>query len=136
METVPTTARNSISIKIGGVGPFSIMNNLWQKLFYARCEDLSLRPNEKQMKRFIKSMDKHTKKRRLQLSEMGMGSKSAQVLGQIIRIGSNINEWIHIDLSMNKLGANIAPIVQGLKHNTKLVSLKLSNNEIGGAANI
>jgi hypothetical protein len=67
---------------------------------------------------------------------MGMGSKSAQVLGQLIRIGSNINEWIHIDLSMNKLGANIAPIVQGLKHNTKLVSLKLSNNEIGGASNI
>jgi|LauGreDrversion4_2_1035121.scaffolds.fasta_scaffold22997_6 hypothetical protein len=65
MDTVPTTARHSLSTKIGAGAPFSLMNNLWQKLFYARCEDLSLRPNEKQMKRFIKSMEKHTKKRRL-----------------------------------------------------------------------
>ena len=67
---------------------------------------------------------------------MGFGFKSSPVLSQLIKVGSAFANWTHIDLSMNKLGTNLEPVIKGLKGNTRLVSLRLSNNEIGGAQNI
>lgn len=54
------------------------------------------------------------------------------VLSQLIRVGSSIADWTHIDLSLNKLGTNLAPVVASLKMNSQLVSLRLSNNDLGG----
>ena len=84
------------------------------------------------MMRFIKGIEKHSHRRRLILNEMGFAYKSAAILSQIIRVGSNIADWSHIDLSLNKLGTNLAPVITSLKLNTKLVSLRLTNNDLGG----
>jgi len=62
-----------------------------------------------------------------------MGFKTAPVLSQLIKVGSAFANWTHIDLSLNKLGTNLEPVIKGLRANTKLVSLRLSNNEIGGS---
>ena len=67
---------------------------------------------------------------------MGFGFKSAPVLSQLFKVGAAFANWIHIDLSLNKLGGNLEPIVKGLRGNNRLVSLRLSNNEIGGSQNI
>mmetsp|Transcript_21122 Transcript_21122/g.20300 ORF Transcript_21122/g.20300 Transcript_21122/m.20300 type:complete len:93 (+) Transcript_21122:295-573(+) len=37
-----------------------------------------------------------------------------------------------VDLSSNRLGANLKPIIDALKTNSRIVSIKLSNNEISG----
>jgi len=50
----------------------------------------------------------------------------------LIKVGSAFADWTHVDLSLNKLGTNLEPVIKGLRANTKLVSLRLSNNEIGG----
>lgn len=70
-------------------------------------------------------------KRKLIMKEMGFATRSATVLSQLIKVGANIARWTHIDLSMNKLGTNFEPVVRALKVNTQLVSLHLSNNELG-----
>ena len=67
---------------------------------------------------------------------MGFGFQSASVLGSIIKLGSNLANWTHIDLSLNKLGLNLSLVINGLKANTKLVALRLSNNELGGRDHI
>lgn len=81
-------------------------------------------------------MIKHNQSHKLILTEMGFGFKSSPVLSQLIKVGSAFANWTHIDLSMNRLGTNLEPVIKGLKGNTRLVSLRLSNNEIGGAQNI
>jgi hypothetical protein len=83
------------------------------------------------MQQFLKRTEDNTRRRKIIMKEMGFGLKSAPVLCQLIRIGSNIAQWTHIDLSMNKLGLNFEPVVKGLKLSTHLVSLRLSNNELG-----
>ncbi len=112
------------------------MQQAWSRLFEARCEDLSLKANEKQLQRFLKGVEKHNHSKKLVLNEMGFGLKSAPLLSQLIKVGNAFADWTHIDLSLNKLGQNLEPIVKGLRQNTNLVSLRLSNNEIGGAQNI
>jgi Ran GTPase-activating protein (RanGAP) involved in mRNA processing and transport len=51
-------------------------------------------------------------------------------------VGAAFADWTKIDLSLNKLGSNLEPVVKALRGNTKLVALRLSNNEIGGSQNI
>ena len=62
-----------------------------------------------------------------------MAFKSGPVLSQLIKVGNAFANWTHIDLSLNKLGTNLEPVIKGLKANTRLVALRLSNNEIGGS---
>jgi hypothetical protein len=76
---------------------------------------------------------KHNQSHKLQLSEMGMSVKSAPVLSQLIKVGAAFADWTKIDLSLNKLGGNLEPVIKALKGNSKLVALRLSNNEIGGS---
>ena len=64
---------------------------------------------------------------------MGLALKSSNVISQLIKVGNAFAEWTHIDLSMNKLGINLEPVIKGLRSNTKLVQLRLSNNELGGS---
>lgn len=59
-------------------------------------------------------MEKFSSNRKLIFNEMGLGLKSAQILSQIIKIGGSISKWTLIDLSLNKLGANLGPIIGGL----------------------
>jgi len=79
---------------------------------------------------------KHNKSHKLVLSEMGMSFKSAPVLSQLLKVGLAFAHWTTIDLSLNKLGCNLEPVIKALKGNSKLVALRLSNNEIGGNQNI
>jgi hypothetical protein len=51
------------------------------------------------------------------LNEQSFGSKSANVISHLVRLGGSVADWTHIDLSFNKLGLNLAPIISGLKHN-------------------
>lgn len=73
------------------------------------------------MTRFLSKVEKHGTKKKLVLREMGLGLKSAPIISQIIRMGNSLAEWSHIDLSFNKLGSNLAPLILGLKKNVNLV---------------
>jgi Ran GTPase-activating protein (RanGAP) involved in mRNA processing and transport len=66
-------------------------------------------------------MQKYQFSKRLTLNEMGLSSKSAPVIGQLLKVGNAFADWTHVDLSMNKLGSNLEPVIKGLKGNTKLV---------------
>ena len=67
---------------------------------------------------------------------MGFGVRSANILTQVLKVGGNVSDWTHIDLSLNKLGLNLGPVLSGLKQNSKLVSLRLSNNDLGGSSQV
>lgn len=75
------------------------MHQAWSRLFEARCEDLSLKANEKQLQRFLKGIEKHSHSNKLILNEMGLGFKSAPVVSQLIKVGNAFADWTHIDLS-------------------------------------
>jgi Ran GTPase-activating protein (RanGAP) involved in mRNA processing and transport len=61
---------------------------------------------------------------------MGFGIGSSEILGTILRKCKGLT---HLDLTLNRLGNNLKPLVDGIKVNTRIVSLKLSNNEIVGS---
>ena len=84
----------------------------------------------------MKTVSKYQFIKKLALNDMGLAFKSAPALGQLIKVGNAFADWTHIDLSMNKLGANVEPVIKGLRGNTSLVELRLSNNELGGSQNI
>lgn len=131
-DTLENETDRAVLSRRVSVGPHSMVLKLLTQLFEARNEDLEIvRKNTKQMEQFIKRAETNSIKRKLIMKEMGFGNKSATVLSQLIRVGANIAKWTHIDLSMNKLGINFEPIVRALKVNTQLVSLRLSNNELG-----
>jgi hypothetical protein len=67
---------------------------------------------------------------------MGLSFKSAPAIGQLMKVGNAFANWTSIDLSMNKLGSNLEPVIKGLRGNSSLVELRLSNNELGGSQNI
>jgi hypothetical protein len=67
------------------------------------------------------------------LNDMGFGLKSSLVLSQLLKVGGSISDWTHVDLSMNKLGLNLVPVLSGLRQNTKLVSLRLANNDLSSS---
>lgn len=52
---------------------------------------------------------------------MGLSSKSAPVVSQLLKVGNAFADWTHIDLSMNKLGTNLEPVMKALRSNTRLV---------------
>ena len=49
------------------------------------------------------------------LNDMGFGSKSSLVLSQLLKVGGSVSDWTYVDLSMNKLGLNLAPVLSGLR---------------------
>ena len=55
---------------------------------------------------------------------------SAEHIGKDI-LSENDN-LLYIDLSNNQLQKNMRPIVNGIKNNTRLISLTMRNNEIDG----
>jgi hypothetical protein len=115
--------------------PVSMLQKLWTQLYEMRCEDLGIKVIDKQLIRFLQGVAKHLPFRRLALNDMGFGSHSAPVLCQLLRVGGSIQDWTHVNLSLNKLGLNLAPILNGLRKNTKLVSLRLANNDLGSNMN-
>lgn len=80
-----------------------------------RCEDLGIKVIEKQLIRFLQGVAKHLPFQRLVLNEMGFGPRSAPVLCQLLRVGGSVLDWTHVNLSLNKLGLNLAPVLNGLK---------------------
>ena len=57
-DTQADTSRFSTALprKLGG--PQGVMLQLWSKLFEAKCEDLGLKANEKQLHRFLKGVER------------------------------------------------------------------------------
>eukprot|EP00347_Sterkiella_histriomuscorum_P014464 403360768 len=108
-------------------------DNPYIKLFEARCQDLGLKPNQAQQERFLKTIEQ-MQSHKLTLTDQGFGDKSAIEMAKIIRNKSLNKHWTQIDLSMNRFGgSNLKVIVDALKQNTRIVSLKLQNNLINGS---
>ncbi|CDW85055.1 UNKNOWN [Stylonychia lemnae] len=108
----------------------NISNQQWVNLYEARSEDLGLKQNHLQLERFIKLMEGQ-KENRLELRDMGFEIKSAKVLAQILKSSSKSKNITQVDLSMNKFGGeSLKILLDGLKFNRRIVSLKLQNNQI------
>ncbi len=71
-------------------------------------------------------MQLHQRGDKISLKDQGFSFASAAIIGKKI-IGKN-DHLLKIDLSNNQLQQNFRPIVNGIKHNQRLISLTMKNN--------
>ena len=101
------------------------------KLYEAKCIDLGIPcKHDKLMERFVTQMQLNQRDDRINFNNQGMSYQSAQVISKYILSG---NEEIQkIDLSNNQLQTNFRQIVNGIRKNTRLISLVMKNNQLNG----
>ena len=98
-----------------------------QTIYVAKCNDLGIPVLQDQEKRFF-NFCANFKSRTFSIRESGLGSNSAQKIGEIIK---NNNYFAYIDLSKNALkdeGAMI--LLRSIKKSMSIVHLDISSNEI------
>lgn len=98
------------------------------RIFLARCEDLNISIFPDQEKRFFNYCWLHFKDRKFEMSESGIGSKSAKVIGNILKNNTN---YAFINLSKNTIkDSGALELFTCLKNSMHIVHLDISSNEI------
>lgn len=110
-----------------GISNLTIADEIWVMLYEAKCIDLGIPArSDKQLERFLSQMKLYQRDDKLTFRDQGMGCQAAAVLGHHILAG---NENLQrLDLSNNQLQTNFRPIVEGLKANSRIISLTMRNN--------
>lgn len=99
-----------------------------KKIYLAKCSDLNIPNFPDQEKRFFNYCWLHFKDRKFCMSEAGLGSKCAKVIGEILRNNSNFS---YIDLSKNSIkDSGAIDLLKSLKKSLFIVHLDISSNDI------
>jgi Ran GTPase-activating protein (RanGAP) involved in mRNA processing and transport len=98
------------------------------EIFASRCEDLNIPVFPDQEKRFFNYCCLHFRDRRFEMSESGIGTRSARVIGNILK--NNFN-FAYVNLSKNTIkDAGVQDLLSCLKNSSHIVHLDISSNDI------
>jgi len=98
-----------------------------QQLYEAKCQDLILKPQPEQEKRFIEFCHKTILNRKIIMRECGLGLASSKIIGTII----TGDYFSHLDLAKNNIGnEGLTELLRGLKNNKSIVHLDIGSNDI------
>lgn len=98
------------------------------QIFLARCEDLSISIFPDQEKRFFNYCWLHFKDRKFEMSESGIGCKSAKVIGNILKNNPN---FAFINLSKNTIkDVGALELFVCLKNCAHIAHIDISSNDI------
>jgi Ran GTPase-activating protein (RanGAP) involved in mRNA processing and transport len=99
-----------------------------QQIYLAKCDDLDIPYFPDQEKRFTNFCWLHFRNRRFDMSESGIGSKSAGVIGRILRNNTN---FAYLNLGKNSIkDSGAIDLLQSLSRALHIVHLDLSSNDI------
>lgn len=98
------------------------------RIYITRCEDLNIPVFPDQEKRFFNYCCLHFRDRRFEMSESGLGCRSAEIIGKILK--NNIN-FAYINLSKNTIkDQGATELLTCLKNSYHVVHLDISSNDL------
>ena len=99
-----------------------------KQIYTAKCQDLGIPSFPDQEKRFFNYCWLHFKDRKFVMSESGLGSKCAKVIGEILRNNPN---YAFLDLSKNSIkDAGAVDLLNNIRKSYHIVHLDISSNDI------
>ena len=125
----PMTASTTRYIPIPHPSPFpNLSQRDFDNLFKAKCLDLNISETEDQEKRFSNYCSSHLTSRTFNLSNLGLGLNTANILGQML---SNSLHFSNLLLSKNNIKSEgCASLFKSLKNSLTLSHLDVSSNSI------
>jgi hypothetical protein len=82
------------------------------------------------MERFVTQMKLNQRDDRVTFKDQGMSYASAAVISKYLL--ANNDDLLRIDLSNNQFCSNFKTIVNGIKKNSRIITLIMKNNQLNG----
>ncbi len=91
-------------------------------------QDIKIRANPEQERRFYEFCRKNIRNRRLCLRDLGLGVEGAKVLADILKSNEH---FARLDISKNQIGdMGMKALLNGVRQNKSLVHIDLGSNNL------